>query len=316
MSQIDSCPIIVACAADDRYAMPMAVMLRSVIENISDDRQIYIYAIDAGIAELNKKKIASSLGHKLVTFNWIETSISLPNNLPLAKDVLPHVSQAVYYRLLLADILPLEYEKVIYLDSDLIVLQDIDRLWKIEIGENYVMAVQDCSITLVSSPYGLKRYKELNILYDCKYFNSGVMIVNLKKWRSENISIKLFEYLEINRDDIQHHDQDAMNALFAGHWGELEPQWNQTPLIFNYSSWKESPYQEVDYYNAINNPSIVHFASSSKPWNSNQRHPSRYLFYHYLDLTKWSGWRFTIWTRFQQKLVKIIKQSTPFPLKE
>lgn len=309
MSQIDSSPIIIACAADDRYAMPMAVMLRSVIENISDNQQVCIYAVDAGITESNKQKIASSLENRLVIFNWVKISSALPNNLPLAKNVLPHVSKAVYYRLLLADILPSEYEKVIYLDSDLIVLQDINQLWKIEIGENYIMAVQDCLISLVSSPYGLKRYKELNIPSEYKYFNSGVLIINLKKWRSENVSAQLFEYLETNRDDIQHHDQDAMNALFAGRWGEIEPQWNQTPLIFDCPSWKESPYQEVDYDNAVNNPFIAHFASSSKPWNSNQRHPSRDLFYHYLDLTEWSGWRYTIWTRFQQKLVKMIRQS-------
>ncbi len=307
MNQPNISPLNIACAADDGYAMNMAVMLRSVLENISANQPVSIFVIDGGIKESNKEKILASLGKRSVDFNWITESVELPNNLPLAKNILPHASKALYYRLLLADVLPSNYEKVIYLDSDLIVIRDLEKLWQTDIEENYVLAVQDSNIPLVSSQHGIKKYRDLNILPENKYFNSGVLVINLRKWRAENISAKLFQYLEAFKEFVQHHDQEAMNALFAGKWGELEPQWNQTPDFFNYSSWEESPYQEIDYYNAINSPCSVHFAGTSKPWNSFEKHPSRELFFHYLDMTAWSGWRFTIWRRLKSKLIRTIK---------
>jgi lipopolysaccharide biosynthesis glycosyltransferase len=306
MNPPNSSPINIACAADDGYAMHMAVMLRSVLENIPDNQEICIFAIDGGIKESNKTKILASLENKLVNFNWITELIDLPENLPLAKDVLSHANKAIYYRLLLADVLPVDYEKVIYLDSDLIVIQNLAKLWQTDIGDNYVLAVQDSGIPFVSSPYGLKKYQDLNIPPNNKYFNSGVLVINLKKWRSEHISAKLFQYLETYKDFVQHHDQEAMNALFAGKWGEIEPRWNQTPNFFDYPSWKESPYQELDYFNAINSPYIVHFAGSAKPWNSFEKHPLRDLFFQYLDMTAWSGWRFTVWKRIGKKITRTL----------
>jgi lipopolysaccharide biosynthesis glycosyltransferase len=306
MNPIQDLPITITCAADDGYAMHMAVMLRSVVENVPARQSVRIFAIDGGIKESNKTKILASLGKATVDFNWITEPVVLPDNLPLAKDVLSHANKALYYRLLLADVLPVEYEKVIYLDSDLVVIQDLQQLWQAELGDNYVLAVQDSSIPFVSSPYGLKKYQDLNIPAENKYFNSGVMVINLQKWRAENISAKLFQYLETYKDFVQHHDQEAMNALFAGKWGEIEPQWNQTPNLFDYPSWQESPYQKVEYYNAINNPCIVHFAGTSKPWNSFEKHPLREQFFHYLDMTAWSGWRFTVWKRLWSKVTRTI----------
>jgi lipopolysaccharide biosynthesis glycosyltransferase len=306
MNPPNSSPISIACAADDGYAMQMAVMLRSVLENISANQPVCIFAIDGGIKESNKKKILASLGKRSVDFNWITEPVELPDNLPLAKNVLSHANKSLYYRLLLADVLPPDYEKVIYLDSDLIVIQNLEKLWQTDIGDNYVLAVQDGSIPFVSSPHGIKKYQDLNIPPENKYFNSGVLVINLQKWRAENISAKLFQYLEKYKDFVQHHDQEAMNVLFTGKWGEVEPQWNQTPNFFDYPSWKESPYKEIDYYNAVNNPCIVHFAGTAKPWNSFEKYPLRELFFHYLDMTAWSGWRFTVWKRFRSKLTRTI----------
>jgi lipopolysaccharide biosynthesis glycosyltransferase len=304
----NSSPLNIACAADDSFAMPMAVMLHSALKNISNEQQVHIFAIDGGIKESNKQKILKSLGNKSVVLSWIEAPDSLPDNLPIAKNIQPHLNKSAYYRLMFARILPDEVSKLVYLDSDLVVLGDLNKLWEIEVADNYVMAVQDCGIPFVSSPYGIKKYKELSISSEQKYFNSGVLVMNITKWRSEDIDVKLFQYLEKYREDVQHHDQEAMNAVFSGKWGEISPQWNQTPLLFGYSSWQESPYQELDYSNAIHDPYIVHFASNAKPWNSFEKHPRRDLFFDYLDMTDWSGWRLNFRRRLQRKIMRTFKQ--------
>lgn len=308
MNRSNNSPINIACAADEAFAMPMAVMLHSALKNIADNQQVHVFAIDGGIKESSKKKILDSLNNNLVTFDWIQAPDSLPENLPIAKHVLPHINKSTYYRLLLSRILPDNIEKIIYLDSDLVILGDLNELWQMEIANNYVMAAQDCGIPVVSAPYGIKKYNELGISPTQKYFNAGVLVMNISKWRSEDIDVKLFKYLETHREFVQHHDQEAMNAVFAGAWGEISPQWNQTPLLFGYSSWNESPYQELDYSNAVNNPYIVHYASTAKPWNSFEQHPRRNLFFEYLDMTAWSGWRLNFRRRLQRKVVRTFKQ--------
>jgi lipopolysaccharide biosynthesis glycosyltransferase len=308
MNQSNNLPLTIACAADDAFAMPMAVMLHSALKNIAGDQPVQIFAIDGGIKAANKQKILKSLGNKSAVLNWLQAPDSLPDNLPIAKDVQPHINKSTYYRLMLSRILPDEIDKIIYLDSDLVVLGDLNQLWAIDIADNYVMAAQDCGIPFVSSPYGIKKYADLKIPADQKYFNAGALVMNIAKWRSTAVDVELFQYLATYRADVQHHDQEAMNAVFAGHWQEISPQWNQTPLIFRYNSWSESPYQEVDYDNATRNPWIVHFASSTKPWNSFEPHPFRNLFFDYLDMTAWSGWRLNFRRRLQRKVVRTLQQ--------
>ncbi|MBR8839335.1 MAG: glycosyltransferase family 8 protein [Stigonema ocellatum SAG 48.90 = DSM 106950] len=302
---LDKEPIHVVCAADDRYSMPLAVTLRSVLENLDSERSINFFIIDGGIKQHNKKRILKSLGSKLYTIEWLQPSTELLSKMVVSG----HVKIASYFRLLMSHILPFQLQKVIYLDSDLIVLKNLDLLWDVDIGEAYLLACQDLGIPYVSDPYGLANYKELGIPADSKYFNAGVLVINLEKWRSENIGMKVIQYLEQNKDYIRWHDQDGLNAVLAGTWGELDPRWNQVPSIYlKYSSWKDSPFLEDVYKKLSHDPFIIHFASSNKPWNSRVYHPANYLFFQYLDLTVWSGWRYTIWRRAWNKIVKQAKQ--------
>ncbi|MHC5828967.1 MAG: glycosyltransferase family 8 protein, partial [Nostoc sp.] len=126
------------------------------------------------------------------------------------------------------------------------------------------MAAQDLGAPYVSSPRGLINYQELGISPESKYFNSGVLVMNLKKWREDQIFEKVIEYLTINKQYVRWHDQDALNAILAGKWGELEPGWNQMPYLFQYSSWQDSPFTEDVFNQLINNPDIIHYSTRDK----------------------------------------------------
>ncbi|PHM05919.1 glycosyltransferase [Nostoc sp. 'Peltigera malacea cyanobiont' DB3992] len=78
------------------------------------------------------------------------------------------------------------------------------------------------------------------------------------------------------------HDQDALNAILAGKWGELEPGWNQMPYLFQYSSWQDSPFTEDVFNQLINNPDIIHFSTKDKPWHNSCNHPDKDLFFNTL----------------------------------
>jgi lipopolysaccharide biosynthesis glycosyltransferase len=203
-----------------------------------------------------------------------------------------HIALSAYYRILIPELLPEVVEKVIYLDCDLIVLGNLKEIWNIDIKSSYLLAAQDTGIQYVSAENGLVNYRELDIPPETKYFNSGVLVINLQQWRQDEICWQVISYIEKNLSSIRWHDQDALNAVLFGHWQELPPWWNQIPAIYDFQSWQESPFPQDVYERTVHQPDIVHFATGQKPWNSFD-HRDAELFYQYLDRTAWQGWRLT-----------------------
>ncbi|MBE9189327.1 glycosyltransferase family 8 protein [Gloeocapsopsis crepidinum LEGE 06123] len=307
--QVNS-PIVVVCAADDKYAMPLSVTARSLLANLSNDYSILLFVIDGGIKKKNKQKILETLSGENCEVRFIPRPEQFAKRLEEAYrytitegQAKKYISIAQYYRIFIADLLPEQIKKAIYLDCDLVINEDLSQLWQTDLGENYVLAAQDTWIHSVSANNGLLNYQELGIDSNAKYFNSGVLVINLEKWRRGKISTKAIEYLNHYKEYILYGDQDILNALFTDQWGELDPQWNVTARVYEYSGWEESPYPENIYNNLIQNkPYIIHFVSGEKPWNS-RNVPLAEHFFHYIDMTTWSGWRFTFWRELWLKLV-------------
>lgn len=294
--------IVLVCAADNNYAMPLAVTVRSALANLHSDRQIALFILDGGISKINKHKITRSIDSTQVDISWIRLDNAIFQNLPLYN----HLTISSYYRVLIPEVLPKHFQKAIYLDSDMVVTGDLAELWNIDIGDNYVLAVQDDHQLYMSIADSWKTYQALGISPDSKYFNSGLLVMNLEKWRTDNIGRKVIEY--IKKENLTN-DQDGLNVVLAGKWGELHPQWNQMPKIYNYSSWKESPFTEDVYNKLLHQPYIVHYTTTPKPWCAGLRHgckhPKKDLFFHYLDMTDWSGWRDTLPRRMGRKILKL-----------
>lgn len=315
MNTLDSDSIVVVCAADDGYAMPLAVTIRSALENLKGNRKITLFIIDGGIRERNKRKILKSLNSDKCDIKWIPRPDDLLGKIEVCRQptfgdepVSEHITIATFYRMLIPELLPHQFKKAIYLDSDLVVIGDLGQLWDIDMGENYLLAVQEVLTPYVSSPLGLVNYRELGLSPECKYLTPGVLVINLEKWRADRISAKCVEYLHQNREYVRWHDTDVLNAVLAGKWGELHPRWNQMSFVYRCSSWKDSPFSEDVFNDLVHNPYIVHFASPAKPWNSREKHPFKHLFFQYLDMTDWSGWRFTISRRLWRRLGREMKQ--------
>jgi lipopolysaccharide biosynthesis glycosyltransferase len=296
-------PVVVVCAADDNYAMPLTVTLRSVIENYHSRRKLALFIIDGGISHSNQRKIAKSLAKPQVDLEFLQPQTAFPPDMKLSR----RMTLAIYNRLLIPDLLPLSFSKAIYLDSDLIVKANLAQLWEIEIEENYVLAVQDMYVAYVSSKGGLKNYQELGILADSKYFNSGVLVINLDKWRFGQIATKVIEYVRANKEIMTFHDQEGLNALLAGKWGELDLRWNQIPYIYEYNSWANNLLKQQiqsNYDEILNNPYIIHFSSGRKPWRLGCKHPRKMEFFHYLRMTAWTS---TIFLLYAQQVLEFFQ---------
>lgn len=318
-SLLESETIIVVCAADSNYAMPLAVTLRSALENLKGNCKIIFYIIDGGITDFNKQKILKSLILESCEVEFIQISDSLTSDITIAHESIEsknietkakYISVASFYRLLIPQLLPEQVEKVIYLDCDLVVKGDLEQLWQTDLGENYVLAVRDTWIPSISSPTGRLNYQKLGLDPDSPYFNAGVLVINLRKWRTDEFSPKAIQYFRQNLEYIGWYDQGLLNALLVGQWGQLDPRWNFNATSFydysleDYFSWKdsESLLSEDIYNRLVRYPYIVHFVSEKKPWTSRYT-PRREDFFEYVDRTAWSGWRLTLCRRLWRRLV-------------
>ncbi|XGW00565.1 MAG: glycosyltransferase family 8 protein [Leptolyngbya sp. BL-A-14] len=302
-------PIVLTCSADENYAMPMAVMLCSVLANLKTTAKLLINVLDGGICAATKQKVLRSLQSQKVLFqlDWLQPDHTLLQGLPLSQ----RYTLAAYYRLLIPEALPVHITKAIYLDCDMIVQGNIAELWHTELGDAYALAVQDDYQPLVSSHggCGLSNYQELGLHPEQKYFNSGLLVMNLKKWREDAIGKQVLEFSRQNWTRIQNADQDGLNAVFQGNWGQLNERWNQMPGIYKYDSWQKSPYDAIAFQLLRDAPYVIHYTNAPKPWQHQCTHPAKALFYAYLDQTEWKGWRDTLWRRIRRKAKKSIATS-------
>ncbi|MCD8486741.1 MAG: glycosyltransferase family 8 protein [Desertifilum sp.] len=298
---VNSEPLVLVCAADNEFAMPLAAMLASVMANLQTVDGVALFIINGGIRDRNRHKIQQSLDLNRITITWLEPPLERLEGLKVQE----RIPIASYYRLLIPELLPPQYSKAIYLDSDLIVNADLGQLWQLNLENHALLAVQDPIIRTVSNRNGLANYRDLELAPDTPYFNAGVLVLNLSVWRTQHLSRQILQYLVANRDTLRWHDQDGLNAILAQRWGQLNPRWNQLHIIHKYRSWQESPYPESTYRAVLEDPYIVHYTTSSKPWRVGCQHPKRDLFYDYLNLTAWSSWRPTRWNRGLRKLERL-----------
>ena len=279
--------IVVACVADDAYAMPLAVTLASASIHLDEDRMLEIYVVDAGIETDNKQRIVRSLDPALVSVTWVPHAGARLAGLP----VWGRMSIHTYERILAADLLPAIHKKVIWLDSDLVVRADLTKLWELKMSGWTLLAAQDMLAPIVSSPLGLKEYSALGFQGHEKYFNAGVMVIDLDRWRKDRIAEKVIGYLRQHRGNVLLWDQDGLNAVLRGQWRELDLRWNHNAAVCGRPFFDAGHLDPAAYRNALEDPWIVHFNGVLKPWLYRIHSPAHALYFEYLDKTAWAGWR-------------------------
>jgi lipopolysaccharide biosynthesis glycosyltransferase len=269
-----SAPVVIACASDAAYVMPLAAMLRSVVDNLSARRTAAIHILYSRIPPARQEEVERSLPAGRCVVHWIPADDSMFSGLPLWG----RMPVSTYFKLSIADLLPADADRVVWLDCDLLVLDDIGALWEQELDGRHLGAVQDAIVPRVSSRFGVANYARLGMNADAMYFNAGVMLVDLAQWRRDRVSAHALDYLRSNSSSVVFWDQEGLNVALYSKWKALEPRWNLNASIPGARSNNAAA-------------SVVHFAGNLKPWRYRTRHKLRSLYYEYLDRTVYSGWR-------------------------
>lgn len=256
---------------DIKFIQPLTVTIFSLLKS-NPELNFKIYLI----TEIQENLKFDSL-NRLVEKHGSQLLIKKISRETFSKQKINHhFSLANYYRLLAAEMVP--EDKVLYLDSDIIVHAPILELLEMEL-ENYPLAA-------VADPQILD-FDRLELNMDQGYFNSGVMLLNLKAWREINLGNKVIDYCINNPDRIQFADQCGLNAILKGNWLRLNPKWNVMTSFFNPKhKVSATKYFGSEFNLAVQKPVIIHFSDAPKPWELRNQHPLKKLYWTYLNQTE------------------------------
>lgn len=286
--------ISVVITPHKEFTAPLAVLIQSIIENGDVNKHYDIIILHKEIEETNQKKI-ESMAQKLefltIRFFNIQNYTKRYRFFTKNKKVRPFM-HTTYYRLLIPELL-IRYEKVIYIDADIILMRDIAGLWEIDITDFDIGAVKDiCSVGEVyNNLCDTKDYRKKEVLMKEpeNYFNAGVLLLNLQNIRNKYSGEEIFKIAEMK--NWRSKDQDILNYMFSKSVRLLDLEWNLITAVSE-DSLKYMPEKDVQRWNnAKENPNLIHFASKYKPWN--------YLYVpYYLEF-----WKFACKTDFIETIL-------------
>lgn len=257
--------INVCLTCDNNYAKYAGVTIASILENANEDDELNFFIISTDISQENKENIQKLEKIKTFTISFVNPDKELFSEYVNTKttDYLPLAS---FYRLKLPSLIPAE-DKVIYLDCDIVVNKSLSSMFNTDIENYYCGGVKDIGYKRLGRRISLKEGQS--------YINSGVLLVNLKKWRNDNAEAKLSAYAKEFPEKLFLGDQDLINICFAEQILLLDGKWNVQ--VVNFCS-------RSDYSYKFN---ILHYTGASKPWKMGSYIPLKGHYYKYLSLTDW-----------------------------
>ena len=245
-------------ASDDNYLPFLDVTLMSLIEHASKDYFYSIYVLNTGLKAESMQKI-KRLENKNFSINFVDMTDYIGDLHKKLKNVY-HYGLAAYYRLFIQGKFP-QYKKILYLDCDIVVLGDISRLYNVDLKGNMLAGVQDGFVQGVDA---FRLYaKEAVGVNPTEYINSGILVMDLEKFREEDIEDKFTYLLSTYNFDTVDPDQAYLNYFCRERKLLLPAGWNRTPAY-------------LDYKGETN---IIHYALAKKPWQTDV--PLGEFFWHY-----------------------------------
>lgn len=267
-------------STNDNYAKHVCVAIASILDNSKSE--FYFCILTSGLCEESKNAIVQTAAGNTVEFISIDRRDFENFNVLTA-----HISIETCYRYMVADLKP-EFDKAIYLDCDLIVLDDIKKMFDTDIDGFYAA----CSDEILKTSY----YKNLGL---SRYFNAGVLLLNCALMRRDNITEQLVRKTADLSGKLKYLDQDVLNIVFSKKLKFSHMRWNATNPIFRKSA--KVKFLKKIAKEARDNPAIVHFSGPDKPWKipcGMLAHPYAAAYFYYLSKTPYAAWEKEVFDNF------------------
>lgn len=302
-------------ASDDKFAEILGVSLVSLYENSKNMDDIVVYVLDSGIGKQNKDRLLSVsrsyVRHDITFIPAKNISEKLSMNVAVDRG-----SLSQYARLFVSSDLSLDLNRVLYLDCDIIIKRSIRELWNLDLNGKTIAALMDA----------FSKYYRQNIDLEENdiMFNSGVMLIDLEKWRMQKIEEKLLKFIAQKNGRIQQGDQGALNAVLSHDTYCFEPRFNSITIFYDFTYrdmlvYRRPPmtytegqrfYTEAQIKEAVENPTIIHFTTSFKSKRAWMKECKHKYVGEWLKYKKMSPWKDTeLWKdnrpQWKQKALKI-----------
>lgn len=268
-------PLNVVVITDDHYVILLAALIKSIEEHVLNASKIVFHIIEDRVSFENKQKLHRSVNENTTSLEWVKMDGLIPagTQMPIDKTTYP---LNIYMRFFIPYFMDSAIETVLYLDVDMIVQADISPLFNLDLSSNIVAAVMDPRIKTFDNAWGgIRNYKELGFDGSTKYFNSGLLVMNLKKWKEEQITDKLIHCMNDNIQFANYPDQYGLNVILANQWVELDRKWNHFATM------------ELEMH-----PYLIHFVERKPIYKSYSGRPEyREKFYFFLKKTEWKNFQ-------------------------
>ena len=262
----------IACNIDSKYTRFCGVLMVSLFEN-NRDEHLKMHILCYHLTDENKEdlqEIATRYNNDIQFYDIDETIFK---GFPIS-DQWPIV---IYFRLMLPELLDKNIIKVLYLDCDILCRGNLNELFSTKMGDNAICATED----ILSRFPAL--YNRLGYHPSYNYFNSGVLLINVAKWKELELTKKCINYIGSNK--VRHPDQDALNAILFDKKMILDSRWN---YISNYHTRyiSKEEYEEDLFKTKTYFPIFIHF-TGTKPWSNLCDSPFKREWFSYQNKTKW-----------------------------
>jgi lipopolysaccharide biosynthesis glycosyltransferase len=266
----------IAITIDNNYIQHASVMLASLMKH--NNRSMRVHCIFFELSEENISRLKKQFSGTTILLEFIPFKLSDTNNLPVKFG--DHVTVTAYIRLWLPKILPY-LDRVLFLDCDMVIDGNISLLLDLDIYPYGLAAVKTPTIST-------EKKTALGIPAERDYFNSGVLIMDLKYFRHHNLSSELVDFITRYPEKCEYWDQDALNAIFKGNFFQLDYAYNMTSILFD-----DRLLTHPSFTTQLSKPIIVHFTGGGalcKPWFFANNHPLKNLYYESLQNTPFKNY--------------------------
>ncbi len=269
----------IACASDEGYLPHCATMLLSLLEhNCSKEVTVHFMHGPLMSSQLLDKLISMIRGCG-ASINCLE----IDDDAVAGLQTRAGVAGVMWYRVFLPELLP-KHDRIVYLDVDLLVMDSLQEIWEMELGNAYAAAVPN-----VFEPERANHAINLGMKRQSDYFNSGLLVLNLAALRRYQLSKKILAIARESGDELEWQDQDPLNIAFDGNWKRLHPRWNCQNSLYFYD-YADAQFGKKVVRESIDHPAIVHFEGPAykKPWHRLCKHPHQSTYLYYRQKTPWS----------------------------
>lgn len=274
----------VCYATDDNYLMHLCSSIVSLLTFSKNPQEVTIHILANNVSISNKKiliDISKEYDSTIIFYDVNDLTKYIPLTLEVNK-----LSISTYLRLFLAEILPRSIEKILYLDCDVIINGNVWDIWENNIDDYLVGGVVDTMFPKYLIEIGLKQ--------DEPYINAGVLFINLRKWKENNITQQFVDFINKFNGSVPHLDQGVINGVIKKKF-ILNLCYNVQSPVFVFKRYHDliNFYGIKNYYKkevwlfAKNNPIIIHYTSSyvGRPWYNFCLHPLKNKYLHFRRLT-------------------------------